>query len=110
MQETEIIDRIVQLCSIRGWSFYRLSKESGIPYSTLCTMLHKANAPSIPTLYKLCKGFGISLSEFFDTEGDWATLTEEEKKHLERWNTLTPDNRLSVDTYIEFVIKQQSGH
>lgn len=64
MQEQEIISRIIALCSARGWTFYRLAKQSGITYSTLCTMLHKATAPSVPTLIKICRGFDISLSEF----------------------------------------------
>lgn len=107
MQEQEIIARIKTLCDVRGWTFYRLAKQSGITYSTLCTMFHKATAPSVPTLVKICRGFGISLSEFFDTENDWAYLSTEQKDHLQYWNALTPENQQAVGKYMRFLLEEQ---
>lgn len=108
MQEQEIIERINFLNSVRGWSLYRLAKESGITYSTLCTMIHKATAPSIPTLVKLCKGFGITLSEFFDTDNDTAILTQEQKQFLKLWESLTPENQRSAEQYLQFLLEMQT--
>ena len=68
MCEQEIINRIRELCDARGWTIYRLAKSCDITYSTLCTMLHKGTAPSIPTLVKLCQGFGITLSDFLTAQ------------------------------------------
>ena len=107
MLESEIIDRIHQLCTARNWTIYRLAKESGITYSTLCTMLHKASAPSVPTLVKLCRGFGISLSEFFDTGNSWAILTSEQKSHLQQWDSMGAQNKQAVDKYMQFLLAQQ---
>lgn len=109
MHEYEVIARIQELCLARSWTFYRLAKESGIPYSTLCTMLHKANAPSIPTLIKICNGFGISLSQFFDTGSDAARLTEVEKAHLSLWAKLTPENRTAAARYVEYLLSTQAS-
>lgn len=109
MQEQDIIARINQLCAVRGWTCYRLAKQSGITYSTLCTMLHKSTAPSIPTLVKLCRGFGISLSEFFDTGDDWATLTQAQKEHLQLWNALNEANRQSTEKYMNFLLSGQKN-
>ena len=108
MQEIDIIDRIKVLCNSRSWSLYRLAKESGITYSTLCTMLHKSNSPSIPTLVKLCNGFGITLSQFFDFENEPVTLSNSQKEHLEQWEMLTEKNRTIANSYINFLLKQQS--
>lgn len=108
MQEQEIIERIIFLNSVRGWSLYRLAKESGITYSTLCTMIHKATAPSVPTLVKLCKGFGITLSEFFDTDNDTAILTQEQKHFLQLWKALTPENQNSAEKYLHFLLEMQT--
>ena len=55
MNELNPLDRIRELCEQRKWSYYQLSKASGIPYSTLNTMLNKENMPSLPTLQKLCQ-------------------------------------------------------
>lgn len=73
-------------------------------------MLHKSTAPSMSTLIKLCQGFGISLSEFFDTEGGWATLTESQKNHLDHWNSLSTDSQQAAAKYIDFLIQQQTGN
>ena len=109
MQELEIIQRIQQLCAARNWTLYRLAKESGITYSTLCTMLHKETTPSIPTLTKLCQGFGISLSEFFDTTNDWAMLTPGQKMHLSFWNSLNSQNQDAVNKYMTFLLQAQGS-
>lgn len=107
MEEKSIIQRIQALCEARSWTSYRLAKESGITYSTLCTMLHKTTAPSIPTLIKLCNGFGISLSEFFDCENQSAMLTDSQKAFLELWDRLTEENKASAASYINFLLSQQ---
>ena len=107
MQEIDIIDRIKALCESRSWTLYRLAKESGITYSTLCTMIHKSNCPSVPTLIKLCNGFGITLSQFFDLCDEQAMLTKSQKEHLAQWTMLTEDNRALVNSYINFLLDQQ---
>lgn len=107
MQEIDIIDRIKVLCDSRSWSLYRLAKESGITYSTLCTMLHKSNSPSIPTLIKLCNGFGITLSQFFDFGDESALLTDSQKELLSKWTKLTEENRAAAKSYINFLLEQQ---
>lgn len=109
MQESEIIERIQALCSVRGWTIYRLAKQSGITYSTLCTMLHKATAPSLPTLIKLCRGFDISLSEFFDTDNDWATLSSSQKEHLKLWDALDDQNKHAAQAYIQYLLSEQNN-
>ncbi|MGN1031072.1 MAG: helix-turn-helix domain-containing protein [Butyricicoccaceae bacterium] len=65
MSEFDAVERIHALCQARSWSYYKLAQKSGIPYSTLNTMLRKTNAPSLPSLSKICDGFGITLAQFF---------------------------------------------
>ena len=65
MRDTDVIQHIQDLCKERNWSYYRLAKESDIPYSTLNNMISRTNIPTIPTLQKLCDGFGITLADFF---------------------------------------------
>ena len=107
MQESDIIDRIKSLCEARSWTVYRLAKESGITYSTLCTMLHKSNSPSLSTLIKICNGFGITLAQFFDFENEQALLKEEQKALLGQWDALSEDNRAKANSYISFLLDQQ---
>lgn len=107
MQENEIIERIKSLCEARAWTFYRLAKESGITYSTLCTMLHKSNTPSFSTLIKICNGFGITLAQFFNIEDERTMLTSEEKNFLSLWNALTDDNKHILEKYLSYLLSQQ---
>lgn len=107
MSGTEINGRIRKLCSERSWSVYRLAKESGITYSTLSTMLNQENVPTLPTLAKLCEGFGITLAQFFDDEDDKMVLSPEQKHHLERWNMLSPEEQHDMERYIDYLLTQK---
>ena len=107
MEERWITDRIMELCRIRGWTVYRLAKESGITYSTLCTMLHKDNAPSVYTLVRLCGGFRITLAEFFDDGNRRAELSREQCDLLETWECLSEENRDQARRYMELLLRDQ---
>ena len=109
MQEHKVIERIKALSQSRGWSNYRLAKESGITYSTLCTMLNKAYAPSISTLIKICNGFGITLAQFFDDDFDNAAVTPEQREHLQLWEALSEENRTAAEKYLRFLLAEQKS-
>lgn len=103
MQEFDVMQRIRDLCAAREWTYYRLAKESGIPYSTLNTMLHKTYVPTIPSLEKICAGFGITLAEFF-SDSDIATLTAEQKQCLSLWNRLDQKSKDLAAAYMQALI------
>lgn len=109
MQEHEVIERIKALNQSRGWSNYRLAKESGITYSTLCTMLNKAYAPSISTLIKICNGFGITLAQFFDDDFANAAITPEQREYLQLWESLSEENRTAAEKYLRFLLAEQKS-
>ncbi len=60
--------RIIELCNQRGLTQYALSMKSGVPQSTLSTILN-CTFPSMKLriIYEICEGFEISLYEFFDS-------------------------------------------
>lgn len=88
----DVIQRIKQLAAERGWSEYRLAKESGLASSTIANIYHRDTIPGIPTLEILCNAFGISLSQFF-SNGNMIFLSEEQAKLLEHWAAITPKQR-----------------
>ncbi len=89
----DILNEISQLRMKRNWSEYELAKNAGIPQSTISTWYRKKQMPSIPTLEKVCQGFGITLSQFFAEEGEAVFLTAEEREVLENWGSLTAKQR-----------------
>ncbi len=71
--------RIKQLMEERGWTDYRLAKESGLSHSTVTNMFNRNNAPTLPTLEAVCRAFGITLSQFFSEGNGPAEFTEEQR-------------------------------
>ena len=100
MQEFDVVGRIQELCRSRSWTYYRLAKASGIPYSTLSTMLHKTNVPSVPSLMKICDGLGITLAQFFSDQDETVKLTADQKQCLSIWNRLDSTGKELASAYM----------
>lgn len=96
----DIHQKLWQLLNERGWTEYRLSKECGLSQSTLTNVFHRGTFPSIPTLETICRGFGISLSQFF-AEGEMVEMTPELKKLFDGWRPLTPQQKEAVLTVVQ---------
>ena len=65
----DTVARILQLCGERNMAPYQLGTKSGVPQSTIKNILNGTSKnPGIVTIKKLCDGFEIPLSEFFNTE------------------------------------------
>lgn len=59
--------RINDLCEKYEISIYRLSKESGVPQSTLNEIMQgRSKDPRASTVSKIAKGFGITAQEFYN--------------------------------------------
>ena len=99
MRDTDVIQHIKDLCAERHWSYYRLAQEAGIPYSTLSNMLHRTNIPTIPTLQKMCDGFGITLSDFFLDEVSELHLTKPQREVLDLYGKLGTEERKLLLAY-----------
>lgn len=89
----DTILRLRELMNSRGWSEYRLAKESKLPMSTISNIFHRGSIPSIPTLETLCNTFGISLGQFFSDGDEPISLTPEQKELLDNWSTLSDQQR-----------------
>ena len=63
-----IAKRIVQLCEEKEIAINALANISGVPPSTVYSMLNeKSQNPGVVSLKKLCDGFEITLRQFFDS-------------------------------------------
>lgn len=88
----DVLGRVKRLMEQRGWSVYRLGKESGLAQSTLSHVFRKDSEPTISTLETLCKAFGMTLGEFF-ADGELMPLTEEQRGLLDKWALLTAEQK-----------------
>lgn len=91
----DVQKKLRQFLDDRGWSEYRLSKESGLSESTLANIFRRNANPSIPTLEAICGGFGITLSQFF-AENEMVELSPELKELFDRWTTLTTFQKQAI--------------
>ena len=82
MLKFDVTKRIKDLCNAYSWTYYRLAKESDITYSTLSAM--------------------------FAEDESVALMTFPQKEYLARWETLTQENRMCVDKFIDFLKAKQS--
>lgn len=89
----DVLQEITKLRLKRNWSEYELAKNSGLTQSTISTWYSKNQTPTIQTLDKVCKGFGITLSQFFAENDDAISLTEEQKNMLDNWSALNPKQK-----------------
>ena len=105
MRDTDVIDHIAELCRERGWTYYRLSKATGIPYSTLSNMIHRHNIPTIPTLQKICDGMDISLQDFFAGDLEGAHLTKAQNEFLDIFASLSQRDKQLLKTYAKGLAK-----
>jgi len=96
----DVLGRIKRIMAQRGWSVYRLGKESGLAQSTLSHVFRKDSEPTISTLETICKAFGMTMGEFF-AEGESVPLTEEQRDLLDKWALLTAEQKRLVLDMIE---------
>lgn len=77
----DILGRIEQERLSRGWSEYALAENSGLTQSTISTWRRRNLQPNVASIEKICAGFGITLSQFFQEENS-VYLTKEQRSFL----------------------------
>ena len=97
----DVLMRLQKLMDARGWSEYRLAKESGLSNSTISNIFRHNNSPTIPTLETLCAAFGLSLSQFFSDGDEPVELTPDQKILFDKWITLTARQKEIILAIIE---------
>lgn len=101
LADNYIVERIEQLCEKYQMSRYRLAQKSGLPQSSISTLLNRKSVPTIQTLEKICEGFGITLAQFFAGEDTYPDLTDEQKELLSDWDDMSEGERKLVRAYMQ---------
>lgn len=96
----DILKRIKQLQTERGWTNYKLCAEANLPNVTLTNMYSRQTLPSMATLMALCEAFGISLSQFFNEDENSVILSDEEKKLISGYRKLNKKCKNAVNNFI----------
>lgn len=96
-----ILENIASLRQERGWTEYQLAEESGLPQSTISSWYRKNLTPTLSSLEKISKAFGITLTQLIAEEGELVALTESQKQLLRRWNCLSEEQQTVVFQLID---------
>ena len=102
----DIVKKIDKIRVQRGWTFYKLSQESGLTQQTFTKWMEGKTIPTIPALKAVCDAFGITLSNFF-AENNMVEITPETKSVLENWNYLTKEEQQSITLIINNYINRR---
>lgn len=86
--------RLKQLREAKEFSIYRLSKDSDISQGHISDLENGKNQPTIETLKKLLTPMGITLSEFFNEDGEVTVLNDREKEIVTNFRTMNDENAL----------------
>ena len=102
--ENFVLQRMQELLKAKDWSIYRLAKESGLSYSSLNNIFIRSTGPSVLTLEKICNGFQITMSEFFENMStpvfNTDAISAEERTLLERYRTLSKADKQLLNAYL----------
>ena len=95
----DTLGRLRRLLDERNWTEYRLAKASGLSDSTIKNIYKRNTQPTIDTLEAICRGFGITLAQFF-ADGEMVELTPDLKELFNGWVNLTPEQKQAVITMV----------
>ena len=99
--EFDILAKIQEEKSRRGWNEYTLSKKSGIPQTTISTWYRNNLQPNLASIERICSAFNMTLSQFFcEDSSALVELTKEQADLLRSWNALTKSQQ---NTLLEFL-------
>ena len=89
-----VTERISELMSLKGWTPYELSNQTGISTNAIYDWFKVGATPTLQNIIKICEAMEITLEHFFcggnykytDEENavlkDWFALSELEKKTI----------------------------
>ena len=92
----DVLNKIQEERQKRGWTEYALAKNSELSQSTISSWYRKDLEPSLASLEKICRGLGITLSQFFSSEEYTCNLSEDQTELLMNWERLSPEQRSAL--------------
>lgn len=95
----DIIARINELMSKKGWTAYALSKQTGISTNTIYDW-NKGAIPSLENVLKVCDAMDITAEQFFCGVQSYK-LSDEENKILQEWFVLSDLEKKAMFSMID---------
>lgn len=85
-------------------SQYELAKRAGMSQSSISTIISRGSMPKISTLDQICKGFGITLAQFFTlNDGSFPDLSDDQLKALSIWESLSANEKAALERFANII-------
>ena len=92
----DVNERIRLHMSERGWTPYRLAKESGLADATIGNLFRRN---TICHIEAICSGLNMTLAQFF-AEGNLVELTPEAKALFDVWIKLSREEKEALNALL----------
>ena len=100
----DVNEKLRLLMKERGWTAYRLAKESGLSEATIGNLFRRNTTPSVATLEAICGGLNMTMAQFF-AEGNMIELTPDAKSLFDVWSRLSLEEKTALNQLLN-VLKQ----
>ena len=80
-------ERINELMTLKGWTVYELSNQTGISNNAIHDWFKAGSTPTLQNIIRICEAMEIGLEQFFC--GGNYQYTDEENAVLKDWFTLS---------------------
>ena len=87
--------RLEKLLDEKGWTKYKLAKESGLSESTIINMFARNTVPTIASLEAICGAFKITMSQVF-ADDEMIELSPELRELFQQWSYLSDEQKEAV--------------
>lgn len=98
-----IIERIHDICKLRGISYYSLAKMAEMSSSSVYGILTGKTRPSIHTLFKLCNALEVTIDELVRVEKDNTDMTAEELCLIKQYRGFSDRDKKMFKLYMTMV-------
>ena len=96
----DIASRLKKIRTSKGYSVYKLSQTSGVSETHIRDLERGDRNPSLDTIDRIAKIYGMSLSELLNEEEEISYLTAKEKELLDCYRMLSD---AQSDTLLAFI-------
>lgn len=98
----DILKKITELRLEKGWTEYQLAERAELTQSTISSWYRKNLIPSVPSLEHICNAFGITLSQFFESDNLYShKLNQDQLNILNRWNKLSKSQQKKLADFLD---------
>ncbi len=84
--------KLKQYRTAKGFTIYKLSKETDISQNHISAIENDKRQPTIDTLERLIALMGISLAELFNKDSDASFLNDKERQLVENYRSMPNDS------------------